>query len=181
MFNVQFTILTSHHLPAAGCAAVKESVWTVEAEVCFSSPSPLQVRNPPSLTLCVPSSEALSPRLPSLLPPCSSFFLTLLTPVEDAAPSATLPRRLRAQIGLVPERCHSLGDLSRSPTTGRKAPSYAASSSADVSPLRSVLTRRMTTCPHGQRHPQPLHASTCTVLLEQPLCSPFSLWHIVSK
>ncbi|KAK5606278.1 hypothetical protein CRENBAI_024081 [Crenichthys baileyi] len=98
--------------------------------------------------------------------------------VEDASPSPTLPRRPRAQVGRLPERCHSLGDLSRSPTTGRRAPSYATSSSADVSPLRSVLTRRMNTCPHRQRHPQPLYASACTVLLEQPVCSPYSLWHI---
>ncbi|XP_014877207.1 membrane-associated guanylate kinase, WW and PDZ domain-containing protein 2-like, partial [Poecilia latipinna] len=111
----------------------------------------------------------------------SSLPLPAIYRAEDASPSATLPRRPRAQAGPVPERCHSLGDLSRSPTTGRRAPSYATSSSAEVSPLRSVLTRRMNTCPHRQRHPQPLYASACTVLLEQPVCSPYSLWHIVKK
>ncbi|XP_027899125.1 membrane-associated guanylate kinase, WW and PDZ domain-containing protein 2a isoform X1 [Xiphophorus couchianus] len=111
----------------------------------------------------------------------SSLPLPAIYRAEDASPSATLPRRPCAQVGPAPERCHSLGDLSRSPKTGRRAPSYATSSSAEVSPLRSVLTRRMNTCTHRQRHPQPLYASACTVLLEQPVCSPYSLWHIVKK
>ncbi|KAM7367296.1 hypothetical protein PAMP_015209 [Pampus punctatissimus] len=63
---------------------------------------------------------------------------------------------------------------------GRRAAAYATSSSADVSPLRRVLTRRMNMCPHHQ-HQQPLHTSACTVVLEQPVCSPYSLWHFVKK
>ncbi|KAM4569467.1 membrane-associated guanylate kinase, WW and PDZ domain-containing protein 2a isoform 3-T3 [Odontesthes bonariensis] len=111
----------------------------------------------------------------------SSLPLPTIYRVEDASPSATLPRPPRAQVGLVPERCHSLGDLSRSPALGRRAAAYATSSSADVSPLRHVLTRRMNMCPHHQQHQQPLHTSACTVVLEQPVCSPYSLWHFVKK
>lgn len=117
------------------------------------------------------------------LPPSSSFSLQTLMPVEDASPCATLPRSPLAQVGPVPERCHSLGDLSHSPSLGRRATAYATSSSADVSPLRRVLTRRMKICPNQQQQQQqqPLHTSACTVVLEQPVYSPFSLWHFVSK
>ncbi|XP_037615842.1 membrane-associated guanylate kinase, WW and PDZ domain-containing protein 2a isoform X5 [Sebastes umbrosus] len=119
----------------------------------------------------------------------SSLPLPTIYRVEDVIPCATLPRPPRVQVDPVPERCHSLGDLSRSPTLGRRVAAYATSSSADVSPLRRVLTRRMNTCPHHQHHHQqqqqqqrqPLHTSACTVVLEQPVCSPFSLWHFVKK
>ncbi|XP_047192329.1 membrane-associated guanylate kinase, WW and PDZ domain-containing protein 2a isoform X4 [Scophthalmus maximus] len=114
----------------------------------------------------------------------SSLPLPSIYRAEDAKPCATLPRSVLAQVGAVPERCHSLGDLSRSPAQGRRAAACAASSSADVSPLRRVLTRRMNMCPHHhqqQQQQQPLHASACAVVLEQPVCSPFSLWHIVKK
>ncbi|XP_047430996.1 membrane-associated guanylate kinase, WW and PDZ domain-containing protein 2a isoform X4 [Mugil cephalus] len=112
----------------------------------------------------------------------SSLPLPAIYRVEDASRCATLPRPPLAQVGSAPGRCHSLGDLSRSPTTGRRAYAYASSSSADVSPLRRVLTRRMNTCPHHQQlPPPPLHASACTVVLEHPLCSPYSLWHFVKK
>ncbi|XP_039998842.1 membrane-associated guanylate kinase, WW and PDZ domain-containing protein 2a isoform X4 [Xiphias gladius] len=115
----------------------------------------------------------------------SSLPLPTIYRVEDASPCATLPRSPLAQVGQVPERCHSLGDLSRSPTLGRRAGLYATSSSADVSPLRRVLTRRMNMCPHHQQQQQEqhqqLHTSACAVVLEQPVCSPFSLWHFVKK
>ncbi|KAG8005557.1 Membrane-associated guanylate kinase [Nibea albiflora] len=118
----------------------------------------------------------------------SSLPLPTIYRVEDVSPFATLPRPPPlVQVGPVPERCHSLGDLSRSPTLGRRV--YATSASADVSPLRRVLTRRMNVCPHQQhqhhhnqqQQQQPLHTSACTVVLEQPVCSPFSLWHFVKK
>lgn len=103
-------------------------------------------------------------------------------PVEDTSPCATLPRSHLAQVGPVPERWHSLGDLSRSPVLGRRAAMYATSSSADISPLRRVLTRRMNACPHQHLQPrQPLRTSARAVVLEQPVCSPLSLWHFVSK
>ncbi|XP_034719895.1 membrane-associated guanylate kinase, WW and PDZ domain-containing protein 2a isoform X3 [Etheostoma cragini] len=108
----------------------------------------------------------------------SSLPLPTIYRVEDASPCAPLPRSPLVQVGSGPVRCHSLSDLSRSPTLGRRA--AATSSSADVSPLRRVLTRRMNTCPHQQQR-QPLHTSACTVVLEQPVCSPFSLWHFVKK
>ncbi|KAM3587552.1 uncharacterized protein V6R79_008829 [Siganus canaliculatus] len=124
----------------------------------------------------------------------SSLPLPTIYRVEDASPCATLPRPPLVQVGPLPERCHSLGDLSRSPTLGRRAAAYATSSSANVSPLRRVLTRRMNMCPHQhqqqqqqqqqQQKPQqqqPLHTPACTVVLEQPVCSPFSLWHFVKK
>ncbi|XP_051248323.1 membrane-associated guanylate kinase, WW and PDZ domain-containing protein 2a isoform X4 [Dicentrarchus labrax] len=111
----------------------------------------------------------------------SSLPLPTIYRVEDASPCATLHRSPLVQVGPVPERCHSLGDLSRSPTLGRRAAAYATSSSADVSPLRRVLTRRMNMCPYHHQQQQPLHTSACTVVLEQPVCSPFSLWHFVKK
>ncbi|CAG5927429.1 unnamed protein product [Menidia menidia] len=114
----------------------------------------------------------------------SSLPLPTIYRVEDASPCATLPRPPRGQAGPagpVPERCRSLGDLSRSPALGRRAAAYATSSSADVSPLRHVLTRRMNMCPHHQPYQQPLHTAACTVVLEQPVCSPYSLWHFVKK
>ncbi|XP_069021024.1 membrane-associated guanylate kinase, WW and PDZ domain-containing protein 2a isoform X3 [Embiotoca jacksoni] len=112
----------------------------------------------------------------------SSLPLPTIYRVEDASRCATLPRPPLVQVGPVPERCHSLGDLSRrSPTLGRRAAAYATSSSADVSPLRRVLTRRMNACPHQRHQQQPLHTSACTVVLEQPVCSPVSLWHFVKK
>ncbi|TWW64782.1 Membrane-associated guanylate kinase, WW and PDZ domain-containing protein 2 [Takifugu flavidus] len=101
-------------------------------------------------------------------------------PVADASPCSTLPRPRLAQVGVAPERCHSLGDLSRSPSFGRRAV-YATSSSADVSPLRRVLTRRMNTCPHQRQRQQPARGPACTVVVEQPVCSPVSLWHLVKK
>ncbi|KAK1906321.1 Membrane-associated guanylate kinase WW and PDZ domain containing protein 2 [Dissostichus eleginoides] len=113
----------------------------------------------------------------------SSLPLPTIYRVEDASPCATLPRPPRVQVGPLPERCHSLSDLSHSPTPGRRAAAYATSSSTDISPLRRFLTRRMNTCPHHQNQQtqrQPLHASACTVL-EQPVCSPYSLWHFVKK
>ncbi|XP_071358720.1 membrane-associated guanylate kinase, WW and PDZ domain-containing protein 2a isoform X4 [Trachinotus anak] len=113
----------------------------------------------------------------------SSLPLPTIYRVEDVSPCATLHRPPLAQVGPVPERCHSLGDLSRSPTLGRRAAAYTTSSSADVSPLRRVLTRRMNMCPHQhqQQQHQPLHTSACAVVLEQPVCSPLSLWHFVKK
>lgn len=132
----------------------------------------------------VQSSEALFPPLYPFLPPPSfySFFsLQTLTPVEDASPCATLPRSPHVQVGPVPERCHSLSDLSRSPALGCRTASYTKSSSADVSPLRRVLTRRMNMCPNHRQKQRPLHTSACAVVLEQPVCSPYSLWHFVSK
>ncbi|XP_035003620.2 membrane-associated guanylate kinase, WW and PDZ domain-containing protein 2a isoform X1 [Hippoglossus stenolepis] len=117
----------------------------------------------------------------------SSLPLPTIYRVEDAKPCATLPRSALTQVGPVPERCHSLGDLSCSPTLCRRAAVYATSSSTDVSPLRRVLTRRMNMCPHQQQRrqrrqqQQPLHTSACAVVLEQPVCSPYSLWHFVKK
>ncbi|KAI4802942.1 hypothetical protein KUCAC02_006509, partial [Chaenocephalus aceratus] len=113
----------------------------------------------------------------------SSLPLPTIYREEDASPCATLPRPPRVQAGPLPDRCHSLSDLSRSPTPSCRAAAYATSSSTDVSPLRRFLTRRMNTCPHHQNQQtqrQPLHASACTVL-EQPVCSPYSLWHFVKK
>lgn len=108
--------------------------------------------------------------------------LILLSPVQtwpppavDAGPSSTLPRPRPAQAGPQPERCRSLGDLSHSPPFGRRAAVRAASSSADVSPLRRVLTRRMNSCAHHRPRP------TCTVVVEQPVCSPAPLWCSASK
>lgn len=131
------------------------------------------------------SSEALS-LLPPPPPPPTSSPSPLDRPVEGAAPCATLPRSHHlAQVAPLAERCHSLCDLSRSsPTAARRAAAaYATSSSANVSPLRRVLTRRVNPCPHQHRHLQevPLRSSACTVLLEQPICSSASLWHLVSK
>ncbi|KAM9846170.1 membrane-associated guanylate kinase, WW and PDZ domain-containing protein 2a [Aulostomus maculatus] len=113
----------------------------------------------------------------------SSLPLPTIYRVEDASPCATLPRSPLAQVGPRPERCHSLGDLSRSPPAVRRAAAFATSSSADVSPLRRVLTRRMNMCPHQQQQQQqqPLRTSACTVVLEQPVYSPLSLWHFVKK
>ncbi|KAM3858834.1 membrane-associated guanylate kinase, WW and PDZ domain-containing protein 2a [Diretmus argenteus] len=115
----------------------------------------------------------------------SSLPLPTIYREEDASPSATLPRSPLARIGPVPERCHSLSDLTPSPILGRRAAVYGMSSSANVSPLRCVLTRRINTCPHHhqpqQQQQQPLHTSACTVVLEQPVCSPVSLWHFVKK
>ncbi|KAK9525806.1 hypothetical protein VZT92_016484 [Zoarces viviparus] len=119
----------------------------------------------------------------------SSLPLPTIYRVEDASPCSTLPRSARVQVGAVPERCHSLGDLSRSPTLGRRVAACDTSSSADASPLRRVLTRRMNMCPHHHQHHhhhhhqqcQPLPTSACAVVLEQPVCSPFSLWHFVKK
>ncbi|XP_062239087.1 membrane-associated guanylate kinase, WW and PDZ domain-containing protein 2a isoform X3 [Platichthys flesus] len=112
----------------------------------------------------------------------SSLPLPSIYRVEDAKPCATLPRSALTQVGPVPERCHSLGDLSRSPTLCRRAAVYATtSSSTDVSPLRRVLTRRRNMCPHQRQQQQPLHTSACAVVLEQPVCSPYSLWHFVKK
>ncbi|XP_026218272.1 membrane-associated guanylate kinase, WW and PDZ domain-containing protein 2a isoform X2 [Anabas testudineus] len=112
----------------------------------------------------------------------SSLPLPTIYRVEDASPCATLPRSPLVQVSSVPERCRSLCDLSHSPTLGRRAAAYTTSSSAHVSPLRRVLTRRMNLCPNQQQQQQqPLHTSSCTVVLEQPVCSPFSLWHFVKK
>lgn len=153
---------------AVGCMKKLSGPLEVEVEVCLHSES----RH---------SSEALSSPSPHLLPP-PPFPCKTLMPVEDASPCATLPRSHLAQVGPVPERWHSLGDLSRSPTLGRRAATYATSSSADISPLRRVLTRGMNACPHQHRQQrQPLHTSACAVVLEQPVCSPLSLWHFVSK
>lgn len=156
---------------AVRCTAEK-TVWTGEVEVGFRSN--VVVQSPSLATLC------LFPPFSHVLLLFLTFPIQMLMAVEDACPFATLPRSFLAQVSPVPERCHSLGDLSRSPTTGRRAATYATSSSANASPLRRVLTRRMNTCPH-QELQQPLHTSACAVLLEQPVCSPLSLWHFVSK
>ncbi|KAM9328026.1 membrane-associated guanylate kinase, WW and PDZ domain-containing protein 2a [Pholidichthys leucotaenia] len=111
----------------------------------------------------------------------SSLPLPTIYRVEDASPCATLPRTPHTQVGPVPVRCHSLGDLSRSPALGHRTALYTASSSADVSPLRRVLTRRMNMCPSPKQRQQPPHTSACAVVLEQPACSPYSLWHFVKK
>ncbi|XP_023808415.1 membrane-associated guanylate kinase, WW and PDZ domain-containing protein 2 isoform X5 [Oryzias latipes] len=105
----------------------------------------------------------------------SSLPLPTIYRVEDASPCATLPRPPRAQFGAAPGRCHSLGDLSRSPALARRAAAHAAYCSADVSPLRQVLTRRLNV------QPTPHNPACTTVVLEQPVCSPYSLWHFVKK
>ncbi|XP_068611533.1 membrane-associated guanylate kinase, WW and PDZ domain-containing protein 2a [Brachionichthys hirsutus] len=106
----------------------------------------------------------------------SSLPLPSIYRVEEAGPCATLPRAHLIQVIPVPERSHSLSDLSRSPTLGRsRAAAANASSPANVSPLRRVLTRRMNVCP------RPPHSPACTVVLEQPVCTPLSLWHFVKK
>ncbi|XP_055087970.1 membrane-associated guanylate kinase, WW and PDZ domain-containing protein 2a isoform X4 [Periophthalmus magnuspinnatus] len=107
----------------------------------------------------------------------SSLPLPTIYRVEDVCPFATLPRPFLAQVGTVHERCRSMSDLPRSPAAGRRAAAFGTSSSASASPLRRVLTRRMNTCPHQE----PLHTSACTVLLQQPVLSPESLWHFVKK
>ncbi|CAL9682844.1 unnamed protein product [Knipowitschia caucasica] len=107
----------------------------------------------------------------------SSLPLPTIYRVEDACPFATLPRSFLAQVGTVHERCHSLSDLPRSPATGRRPAAFTTSSSASASPLRRILTRRMNMCPNQE----PLHTSACTVLLQQPVFTPPSLWHCVKK
>ncbi|XP_068162652.1 membrane-associated guanylate kinase, WW and PDZ domain-containing protein 2a isoform X3 [Antennarius striatus] len=111
----------------------------------------------------------------------SSLPLPSIYRVEEAGPCATLPRSHLIQVSPVPERSYSLSDLPRSPTLGRRA-AACTSSSANVSPLRRILTRRMNMCPHhDHQQQQPLHNPTCTVVLEQSVCNPLSLWHFVKK
>ncbi|XP_054608752.1 membrane-associated guanylate kinase, WW and PDZ domain-containing protein 2a isoform X5 [Dunckerocampus dactyliophorus] len=102
----------------------------------------------------------------------SSLPLPAIYRVEDASPCATLPRSYPPQVGpaSAPERSHSLGDLSssRSPPVLRRAASPFAS--ADISPLRHVLTRRMNMSP--RRPPLP-HLRTAR--------SPSPLWRCVKK
>ncbi|KAM9823924.1 membrane-associated guanylate kinase, WW and PDZ domain-containing protein 2a [Neosynchiropus ocellatus] len=107
----------------------------------------------------------------------SSLPLPAIYRVGSASPCATLPRSPLVQVGLLSERSHSLGDLSCSPQAVRRAAAYATSSSANASPLRSVLTRRLKRCPHHRPPP----ASACAVLLERPVCSPLSLWQLLKK
>ncbi|XP_077566060.1 membrane-associated guanylate kinase, WW and PDZ domain-containing protein 2a isoform X2 [Stigmatopora nigra] len=88
-------------------------------------------------------------------------------PLQDGGPSATLPMPsvTYAAAGLPPERCHSLDDLSwRSPAAARRPGSPSAS--ADVSPLRHVLMRRLKMSPRHRRHAP---------------CSPSSLCRFVKK
>nr|XP_043876310.1 membrane-associated guanylate kinase, WW and PDZ domain-containing protein 2-like isoform X3 [Solea senegalensis] len=107
----------------------------------------------------------------------SSLPLPTIYRVEDAGPCATLPRPPPAQVDAVaPERCHSLGDLPHSPALGRRV----ASSSANVSPLRHVLTRRMTMCPHHHQHQHQQHQQQHHQQ-QPPVCSALSLWHVVKK
>ncbi|XP_061767980.1 membrane-associated guanylate kinase, WW and PDZ domain-containing protein 2a isoform X3 [Nerophis ophidion] len=113
----------------------------------------------------------------------SSLPLPAIYRVADASPCASLPRSYLSQVGLAlpPERSHSLGDLSSScsPPILRRADSPFAS--ADISPLRHVLTRRMIMSP---RRPPPPHlrtAAACTMVLERPGRSPSPLWRFVKK
>lgn len=156
VFNVQFAALA---LPPPLASDVQRPALTAGAEVGLygyagflsSCPSPRPAPHPP--VSC-----------PNMAPPA-----------VDAGPSSTLPRPRPAPAGPQPERCRSLGDLSRSPPVGRRAAVRAASSSADVSPLRRVLTRRMNTCAHHRPRP------ACTVVVQKPVCSPAPLWCSASK
>lgn len=179
---------TLYQFVTVGCVLLEKTVWTRKVEVCFCS-NVVSRHSESRACLCGSvhwgSFSSFSIHL-CLFPPLpasfySFFSLQTLMPVEDASPCATLPRSHLVQVGPVPERCHSLSDLSRSPALGRRTASYTKSSSADVSPLRRVLTRRMNMCPNHKQKQQPLRTPACAVVLEQPVCSPYSLWHFVSK
>ncbi|XP_077450006.1 membrane-associated guanylate kinase, WW and PDZ domain-containing protein 2a isoform X2 [Stigmatopora argus] len=88
------------------------------------------------------------------------------SPLQDGGPSATLPRPSFAYAGPSPERCHSLDDLSwRSPMAARRPASPSAS--ADVSPLRHVLMRRLKMSPR-HRHAQRSPSSLCRFVKKPP-------------